>query len=161
MMRSIPTLTALLVLGVAACDKPGADAQKKYDNAQAVASTEITNAVIKADEKTAEARAEEQKKIAAAQRDFEKAREDYRHEMQTKCDDLDKKLDDLDAKTNTATGKRKADLLAKYATLRQERDAFVTDFESLETTAAADWDAAKARVDKEWSRLKADADKAM
>jgi hypothetical protein len=62
--------------------------------------------------------------------DFAKTREDYRHLMQTDVDAINK------------------------------RDAFVTDMRGIDKVGALGWDAAKARLDKEWTDLKAAADKA-
>jgi hypothetical protein len=160
MNRSFPIATTLLVIGLAACDKPGEEAQRKTDNAEAVASTEITNAEMAADKKATEAQAEEDKKIAAAQSDFEKARDDYRQTMQPKLDELDKKLADLHTKAVRAVGTQRADLLAMTVSLREERDAFAADLAALETKTGADWDIERARVDKEWSKLKADIEQA-
>ena len=133
-----------------ACDKPGHDAEKKVENAQEQGSTEITNAQVKED-----------KKVAAAEADFAKARDDYRHDMQINLADLDKKLADLDGKAQKAVGNSRSNLTAKSHSLHVQRDAFAREVDSLGSTAAADWDATKERVDREWDALKKDTDKAL
>ncbi len=161
MNRSFAVLaSSFLVLGAAACDKSAADAQEKADKAQAQANTEITSAQTTADDKARNAQATADKKIAEAQSDFNKTREDYRHTTQSNLDALDKKVADLDAKAKTAAGSSKADLMSRSTSLHAQRDAFAADFKSLDSASVSTWDATKARLDKEWSDLKAAADKA-
>ena len=150
MNRSIATLATIVVLGVAAsaCEKSGKETQQEVDNAQATAQTEITNAKIKAEEKTNE-----------AERDFDKTRDEYRHDMQSNLASLDKKIADLDAKVAKNTGNKKVELANKVGTLRTERTSFAEDVKSLDTATAATWDATKARLDKEWSDIKSTSDK--
>jgi len=150
MKTTLPILASFVVLGSIACNKPGQDAEKKIDNAQAQGTTEITNAEVKED-----------KKVTAAEADFAKARDDYRHDMQTNLDDLDKKLSELDAKALKATGSEKSKLTAESQSLRTRRDAFARDVDSLGATSAADFDATKKHVDDEWDTLKHDTDKAL
>jgi len=156
MNRTITPLAALVAVAslcFVACDDPGVTAQEKANSAQAEADKKIADARAEADKKASSAQADADKKIADAQADFAKAREDYRHSVQGNLDALDKKIADLDAKAKTATGKAKADLDAKLVTLHAQRDAFVTDFKSLDNTTATTWDSAKARLDKAWSEL--------
>ena len=150
MKTILPLVASFVLLGSVACDKPGHDAEKKVENAQEQGSTEITNAEVKED-----------KKVAAADSDFAKAREDYRHDMQTNLDGLDKKLADVDGKAQKATGNARSSLAAKSHSLHAQRDAFARDVDSLESVSAADWDATKERVDREWSALKNGTDKAL
>jgi hypothetical protein len=159
MHRSIALTLALAVLPVAAaCDKSGADAQAQANEAQQKANTEITNANVEANGKAAQAQSEADKKVAAVQGDFAKTREDYRHKVQTNLDALNKDIDTLDAKAHTATGSTKAAIDAKLPSIRMQRDAFVADFRGLDRTVATTWDAASARIDKEWTDLRAAVD---
>ena len=149
-MKRTITLATVFVLGVgaSACEKSGKETQEKVDNAQATAQTEITNAKLKADEKTNE-----------AERDFEKTRDDYRHDMQSNLASLDKKISDLDVKAVKATGDKKIDLNNRASALRNQRSTFAEDVRSIDTATAATWDATKARLDKEWSDIKSTTDK--
>ena len=141
---------------VVACDKTGAEAQAQANEAQNKANTEVANANSEANQKIAQAQAEADKKITAAQSDFAKTREDYRHAVQSNLDALNKELGELDAKAATST---KADLRAALPALKAQRDAFVADFRALGSASAVTWDGTKARLDKEWSDLKAAVDK--
>lgn len=166
---------ALCLFGAAACDKP-ANEQARADQAQAEANEKIVqanreavvetrSAQLEADEKIAEAnreanreargaQLEADKEIAAAQRDFSKRREDYRHDLETKLIDVDKKIEVLEAKSAAATGKAKAELDQKLASVRARRASLRDDAQRLDAATATTWDDAKARVDKELSELK-------
>lgn len=159
MIRKFIAITLFGSLAVLACDKSATDAQNKADRAQAEANKDINQANSEATTKITNAQVEADKKIAEARGDFAKTREDFRHDVQTNIDDLDHKLEKLDAKAKKATGKTKADLDAQLPALHARRDAFVSDVKSIETSTAATWDATKARIEKEWSDLKASADK--
>jgi regulator of protease activity HflC (stomatin/prohibitin superfamily) len=161
MSRSIFISLACVSLAVApfavACDKTGAEAQAQANEAQNKANTQVANANSEANQKIAQAQSEADKKIAAAQGDFAKTREDYRHLVQSNLDALNKEIGDLDAKAATS---KKPDLRAALPSLKSQRDAFVADFNSLGNASAVTWDGTKARLDKEWSDLKAAVDKA-
>jgi predicted nuclease of restriction endonuclease-like (RecB) superfamily len=133
MSHSIPLYLALLTvpLGVA-CAKNGADAQ----------------AVPRSG--TAE----------TAQSDFAKAREDYRHEKQSGLDLLDKTITDLEGKEKIARLKAKTALDGAIPAVQAQRAAFTVDLRAIDDAGAAEWDSTKARLDKEWSELKAATDKA-
>jgi hypothetical protein len=149
-----------LILGAvpfaAGCEKSGSDAQSQANEAQDKANKEIGRANAQANE--AQRKADEQ--IAGAQADFVKTREDYRHKVQTDLDSLDKDIAALDAKARTDTAKAKGGLSARLPAIHAQRDSFVNDFRSLESASAMTFDAAKDRLDKEWSSLKAAVDAA-
>ena len=141
-------LGAVVLLGsTAACDK-AADDEKKANVAQA-----------EADEKIALATKEADQKIAAARAGFMKLREDYRHTTTQNLVELDRDVDGLAAKAKQASGKARTDLDAHLAQIQAGRGAFVRDYEALDATSGAIWDASKARLDKEWLDLKALVDK--
>jgi chromosome segregation ATPase len=144
---------------VTGCDK-SADEQQKANAAQAEADKKIAEASKEAMTKTTSAQVEADKKIAAAEGDFGKRREDYRHKLQSDLVDLDKKIDLLEANAKAATGKAKTDLGSNLVQLRARRTAFAADVASVESATAVQWDGTKARVDKDWSDLKAAVDKA-
>ena len=159
MNRTFATLTTLFVLGAAACQKSGKETQQEVDNAQAQAQTEITNAQVQANDKANSAQAKADEKINEATRDFDKTRDDYRHDMQSNLESLDKKIANLDEKVVKANGDRKVELGNKSSTLRAQRATFAADLKSLDNATAANWDATKARLDKEWSDIKSSSDK--
>ena len=161
MIRSTTIYSAALLLAFAVgCDKSGAGEQDKANVAQNEANEKIAAAKAEADKKINGAQAEADKKVAAVQADFAKTIEDYRHSTQTNLDDLNKKIDTLDAKVQTLKGKPKTDLQTAVGELRIKRDTYVADRKALETTTATAWDSTKAKLDKEWTDLKAMADKA-
>ena len=162
MIRSSLVLVGLsaLVLSLSSgCDK-AADEQNKAVEAQTKANEKIVAANQEADKKVNEAQADADKKIAEAQASFLKLREDYRHDSTEKLVDLDHKIADLEAKAKTATGKKKADLVVQLGQIRTQREAFSTDWKSIESASATTWDATKTRLDKEWTDLKAMVDHA-
>jgi multidrug efflux pump subunit AcrA (membrane-fusion protein) len=161
-IRSIFSLSLVLAAAslAAACDKSGAEAQAEADKAQNKANAEIAQAGNQVTLTGAQAQAAADTKIAAAQADFAATREDYRHKVQSNIDALNKQLDDLDIKAKTAKGTMATDLRATVPALRAERDAFITDFQTLGTVNAVTWDAMRARLDKEWADLKVAVDKA-
>ncbi|MDB4935446.1 MAG: hypothetical protein JWP87_2418 [Labilithrix sp.] len=150
---------ALTLTFAVACDK-ASDEQQKANAAQAEANKKIAEANGEAAEKASKAQGEADKKIAVAEGDFGKRREDYRHKLQSDLVDLDKKIELLEAKSKTATGKTKADLDANLTAIRARRASFAADLKSIETATAVQWDDTKARVDKDWTDLKALVDKA-
>jgi hypothetical protein len=141
----VASLVAILSVSALACDKPGATEQQRES---------------KAIDQAENARAEGDKNVAAARIDFEKTSEDYRHTRWMDLADLDKKLIDMQAESRTATGKAKTDLDANLPAIRAQREAFVRDMEALDRATAANWDATKSNLDKEWNALKAAVDKA-
>ena len=161
MIRSSFFTPAALILSltlIPACDK-GSDEQQKAVAAQAEADKKIAEANQKANTETTGAQLEADKKIAAAEGEFGKRREEYRHKFQTELIDLDKKIEVLEAKAKAATGKAKADLDARLASIHAARASLGSELKSVETTTAVEWDGVKARADKDWSELKAQVDK--
>lgn len=150
---------ALTLTLVAGCDK-ASDEQQKANAAQAEADKKIAEANKENAVKTTSAQVEADKKIAAAEADFGKRREDYRHTVQGNLIDLDKKIELLEAKSKTATGKAKTDLDANLAAIRTRRQAFTANMTQVDTATAIQWDNTKAKVDKDWTDLKAMVDKA-
>jgi uncharacterized protein YPO0396 len=153
MSRLLSTaLTTALALAPAvfACDrdKTGAEIQAETNKAQQKASAEVE-------------KASDQVRLtsALAENDFAKTREDYRHNLQSNVDELNRKLDELDESATKATGKAKDDLRARSGSLHAEADALAKDLRSLDTASVETFDATRARLDKEWKHLKADADR--
>lgn len=149
--------TALLALG---CDNSGAAAQEKVNQAQMDADKASAQARADAEAKSKSAQADADKKIVAVQADFAKSREDYRHAVQIDLDALDKKLGDLETKSKTLAGKARTEMDAKLGGVRAQRGAFVTDFKTLDTASASNWDVTKSRLDKAMVDLKAAVDRA-
>ena len=154
MTRSSIAVSTLALLALAGGCNKAADEQQKATNAQVEANSKIDQANQEAAQKANNAQAEADKKIAEAQAGFLKLREDYRHDMTSKLVDLDRKIAELEAKAKTETGKKKADLDAQLVTIHTQRDAFATDWKSIEAASALTWDATKNRLDKEWNELK-------
>jgi hypothetical protein len=157
--RALVVGAVLFAFAAAGCDGAAAE-QNKANAAQKQADEKIAAASKEADVKMKSAQAEADKKIADAQAAFTKLREDYRHSTVLNLADLDKKIADLTSKAATETGKSKNELDAKLKLIGPSRDAFVADYKSIETASATTWDTTKARLDKEWTELKASVDKA-
>lgn len=138
-----------------ACDKSGTDTQNQVNEAQQKADQRIGQANAQA----TQAHVQAEQAIAEAQADFVQIREDYRHSQQSNLDTLDKKIADLSTEMLTATPDRKSALKAALPGIRAQRDAFVDDLRGLDDTSMSTFDGAKARLDKEWSDLKAAVDK--
>lgn len=151
-------MTLSIVLSVA-CDNASLD-EKKANGAQAEANDKSAAAMKEATDKVNSAQAEADEKIAAARADFMKLRENYRHETTNNLADLDHKVADLASKANQSSGKARANIEASLRLIHASRDVFDRDYQSLDAAAASTWDSAKARLDKEWSDLKALVDKA-
>jgi len=151
MFRTIaPWLVGVLVTApICACDKPGATEMQQEQQAR----EQANRTAMESQQSQDNAQAAAQQKIDTARAEFDKARADYRHDKETKLADLDKRIGELGVKANRATGKAKTDWDARMAALRAQRDAFVNDLQSLDTTPASIWDATKARVDREWDAL--------
>ena len=143
---------ALTSLMFVACENAN-DQQKDATGAQVEANREIERASREARDKAVAAQAEADKKIADANADFQKLREDYRHKTTENLVEMDKKISELEADAKTATGKTKADLDARLPTIRQLREGFTREYQSLESASATSWDSVKARLDKQWDDL--------
>jgi hypothetical protein len=159
MIRSSILATTALAICLTACNTASDDA-KKAQAARAEADDKSGAAVDESAEKVKSARAEADQKIAAARADFATLREDYRHATTKNLVDLDHAVDDLTAKANQASGKEKTDRDAGLKQIHASREAFWKDYQSLDGALESTWDAAKSRVDKEWTDLKALVDRA-
>jgi hypothetical protein len=149
---SIPSAILFMTLSVA-CDN-AADEQKKMNSARSEADDKIGAAVNEADLKVRSAQQAADKAVAEAQAGFLKLREDYRHMTTLNLVELDHHVDDLEAKAKRTIGKAKTDLDAHLKQIHADRSAFDTACKSLEAATAFTWDDAKARLDKEWIRLR-------
>jgi hypothetical protein len=150
-------LAAALALG---CNK-AIDDQTKANNAQTEANDKIFAATKEADQKIAAAQAEADKKTADANANFMKLREDYRHQTTNNLVDLDYKVGVLEGNSRAApANKSKVDLDANLNQIHLKRAEFGADYKAIETASAVTWDDTKARLDKEWTELKALVDKA-
>jgi hypothetical protein len=149
MTRSIIALAAVTMFGAAACQGSASDTQDQA-NAQAKATTEISNAQVNAN-----------KTVAKSQADLATTREDYRHMVQANLDSVDKKIATLDAKAKGVAVANAADLTAKTTALRAQRNALANDLATSDTVNISAWDATKARLDKEWTDLSVAVEKAM
>jgi hypothetical protein len=148
-------LAAALLTNVA-CDKPGvAEQQKEQKAAQDNAEQQD-----RAGHESANAQADMNQKVVAAQADFEHSRESYRHDKQSDLDDVDAQIAKLEVKATTATGKTKEKLDSTLPAIRAQRASFASDFRAIQSTTASTWDDAKARLDKEYDSLKAAVDNA-
>jgi hypothetical protein len=143
---------ALMSVTFIACEN-ARDQQKEATGAQVEANREIESASREARDKAVAAQAEADKKIADANADFQKLREDYRHKTTQNLVEMDKKIAELEADAKTATGKAKAELDTRLPTIRQSRESFTREYQSLETASATSWDSVKARLDKQWDDL--------
>ncbi len=151
--------TAVLVALALACNN-ASDEQKKMNTARTEADDKIGSAVKESDQKVQNAQQEEDKKVAEAQAGFMKLREDYRHTTTMKLVELDRTVSDLEAKAKQAKGKTRTDLDANLKVIHADRGTFDTDYKSLDMATASTWDAARVRLDNEWSHLKTLVDKA-
>jgi hypothetical protein len=157
----IPVLTvSVAVLALAIGCVRAEDEQRKADEARAEASEDIAEAQRTADLKSNAARAEAKSEVAEATANFAKLREDYRRDTSDKLVALDKEIADLEVEAKTATGKEKTELDAKLPLVRSQREAFMSEYNSLEAASATTWDAAKERADKAWDALKKTVDDA-
>ena len=97
--------------------------------------------------------ADADKTAAQAQLSFTKLREDYRHDVNEKLADLDKKIADLDAKAKTLKAPQRTELESKLVDIRPSRQAFVGEYQAIESASALTWDDVKKRLDKSWNDL--------
>jgi hypothetical protein len=151
-------LTVCLLTGAVACDN-ASDEANKAKTAQAMADDKSGAALRESDEKIKNAQAEADTKIAAAHADFMAMRESFRHTTTTNLVDLDQKVDVLTAKAGQSSGQEKTDRDAGLKQIHASRDAFQKLFLSLDTASESTWDDTKARVEKEWTDLKAMVDR--
>ncbi|HLK39713.1 MAG TPA: hypothetical protein VKU41_23315 [Polyangiaceae bacterium] len=143
-----------------ACDNLSND-DKVIDMARTEANDKSGAPLVKqADEKANGAQAAADEKIVAAQAAFTRLREDYRHTIASNLVELDHKVADLVAQESQSSGRRKSAFDTNLRQIHASRAAFEKDYQSLENTSASTWDDARARLDREWTDLKALVDKA-
>lgn len=147
-------VTAAVALSATACENRAAREQEKAAEAQREANEKAARASNEATTEITSAQIEANKKIAEANANFQKIREDYRHKLQSDLNDVNKDIAELEAKSARLTGKAKADLDVLLQDVRARRDAFTTDYNTLDTSSAATWDGMKDRVDHDWDALK-------
>jgi hypothetical protein len=94
-----------------------------------------------------------QQKSDHVQSEFMNMRESYRQQMTANLTSLDRKVAILEGKAKYSEGKTKNDLEMGLTQIRADRFAFVNDYKSVDTATSANWDATKARLDKEWTNL--------
>lgn len=131
------------------------EADQKVAEAQREANDKSVEAQRVANDKSVEARADADKKTADAVQTFTKIREDYRHDVTTKLADLDRKIADLDVKAQALKQPKRGEMNAKLEDIRHTREAFVKEYQTIETASAATWDDTKKRLDKSLSELEA------
>jgi hypothetical protein len=142
-------LAALLSVFPFACDKPGVTERQNEDKS----SEDAMNTTSEGQRQAHVAEGIAEKAIPPARADFETTRENYLRHRRLDLVEVDSKIADLEADSKTATGKTKADLRARLATLHAQRDAFARHLKDLEAAAAATWDGSAANLDKEWEAL--------
>jgi hypothetical protein len=96
---------------------------------------------------------EVQQKNALVQSDFMKMRESYRKQITASLTALDRKVTILEGKAKYSEGKARNNLEMGLTQIRADRYAFTDDYKSLDTVTSANWDATKARLDKQWTEL--------
>ena len=130
-MRSIVLSITLLVVPLGiACDKTGVESRQGADKGEPAPS------------------------------DLEKIRDEYRHQKQADLAALDKSIADVESKEKAGSAKAKAEVDGMLTSLKAQRAVFAADLAEADTSTAATWDSAKARLDKEWDALKAASDRA-
>ncbi|MGD0674145.1 MAG: hypothetical protein ABSC94_01925 [Polyangiaceae bacterium] len=151
--------TALYLVLMTACDNAATD-EKKAAAAQTEANDKSGAATKEAEDKITGAQAEADQKMAAAQADFMKLRENFRHTTTTNLVELDQKVADLTASAGQFSGKKRVAFDANLKQIHASRETFESDYRLLQGTSGAAWDEVKARLEKEWTELKALVDKA-
>jgi hypothetical protein len=152
MIRVSMVVTAVLCL--MACNN-GSDDEKRARSARAEANDRSGAALKEADEKIKSAQAQAEDTISAVRMDFKALREDFRHTTASDLIDLDDKVDGLTVQATQSSGKEKTERDAKLKQIHTSRDAFWTDCQSVESATESTWDATKARLEREWTELKA------
>jgi len=101
--------------------------------------------------KTAEL--ETNQKSAQVQADFTKLRDEFRQKITTGLTDLDHRVELLERKARNSVGNAKNEVEMGLTQIRADRFTFTNDYKSLDSATSANWDATKARLDKEWLAL--------
>ena len=92
-------------------------------------------------------------KSAQAQVDFTKLRDEFRQKITTGLADLDHRVELLERKARNSVGNAKNEVEMGLTQIRADRFTFTNDYKSLDSATSANWDATKARLDKEWQAL--------
>lgn len=154
-MRTTALIASIIALTSSLGCENARQQQQKAEQAQVEADQKVAEAQREANDKSIEARADADKKTADAVQTFTKIREDYRHDVTTKLADLDRKIADLDVKAQALKQPKRGEMNAKLEDIRHTREAFVKEYQTIETASAATWDDTKKRLDKSWSELEA------
>jgi hypothetical protein len=96
---------------------------------------------------------EANQKSAQVQAEFTKLRDEFRQKITTGLTDLDHRVELLERKARSSVGNAKNEVEMGLAHIRADRLAFTNDYKSLDSATSANWDATKARLDKEWLAL--------
>lgn len=143
---------ALLFALTLGCDD-AADLQKNANRAQTAANEKIADVRSDANQETRNLQAAADKKIAAAVADFQKLRESYRHATTEALIALDVKIANLDAAAKKANGSARTTKMVAIDAIKVRREAFLTNYASLDNATYTTWDATKVRLDAEWDAL--------
>lgn len=115
----------------------------------------VRAAEVEANEKINVAAAEADRKIASAEASFMQMREDYRHTTTTNLVELDRDTERLATGARLLVGDARVERDARIGRIAAAREAFVTDYKSLDATSGATWDETKSRLDTRWLALRA------
>jgi len=95
----------------------------------------------------------ESQKSAQAQADFAKLRDEFRQKVTIGLTDLDHRVILLERKARSSVGNAKNEVETGLTQIRADRFTFTNDYKSIDSATSANWDATKARLDKEWLAL--------
>jgi hypothetical protein len=90
---------------------------------------------------------------AQVQADFTKLRDDFRQKITSGLTDLDHRVVLLERKARNSVGNAKNEVEMGLTQIRADRLTFTNDYKSVDSATSANWDATKARLDKEWLAL--------
>lgn len=152
--RLLSGLFVVAILVPATACRTASDEQRKAENAQREADTEIAQSNSENDNRNRESQAEADVKVAEARAAFIKLRDDYRQTTSKKLADLDVEIADLEAKQKTATGLKKQDLDESLTQIRTARAQYAANHAALLDTTAADWDRVTKELEAQWTALK-------
>lgn len=100
-------------------------------------------------------------KATAAPSDVSQAREEYRRQKQADLAWLDKSIAEIEDKERSMPAVTKADYHNALTSLKAEREVFARDLGTAGAVVDSTWEASKARLDAQWTRVKAAAQKAL
>lgn len=140
---------------VAACGE-APDVAQTARLAQHQADQRIASAKAEADQTSRDAQAAADVQVAAADATMRATAEAYRHEITTRLVGLDETIAGLEARALRANGADRKERLARLVSIRGHRADFTRECDSLDGTSGDAWHAARSRVDKAWTDLKAE-----